>query len=154
MALLRNPKQRPCDCGRVVHITDHWYNMCECGRGYSGSGQLLAPPKQWGEETGESFDDAGGYIHGSGDADDADDEFVSLIELSGSSALSDIVERPGFVANQSALPKGDRLATDVTKVCKAPFGQLACTKAKGHEGDHVAHNLLGTVSHRWRNELN
>jgi len=28
--------------------------LCECGRDYNMSGQLLAPRAQWGEDTGES----------------------------------------------------------------------------------------------------
>lgn len=44
-----------CDCGRDVELVFGWLNECECGRGYNGFGQLLAPRSQWGEETGETF---------------------------------------------------------------------------------------------------
>ncbi len=43
-------------CGREV-ILDGFTNTCECGVDYNGSGQLLAPREQWGEETGESVGD-------------------------------------------------------------------------------------------------
>lgn len=32
-------------------------NTCQCGLDYNGSGQLLAPREQWGEETGETVAD-------------------------------------------------------------------------------------------------
>ena len=43
-------------CGREV-ILDRFTNTFECGADYNGSGQLLAPREQWGEETGESLAD-------------------------------------------------------------------------------------------------
>lgn len=43
-------------CGSEV-ILDRFTNTCECGADYNGSGQLLAPRDQWGEETGESVGD-------------------------------------------------------------------------------------------------
>ena len=46
-----------CDCRREVELDDAWLNTCECGRDYSGNGDLLAPRSQWGEETGESLAD-------------------------------------------------------------------------------------------------
>lgn len=45
-----------CDCSRHVTL-DGFTNTCECGADYNGSGQRLAPRKQWGEETGESLAD-------------------------------------------------------------------------------------------------
>jgi len=39
-----------CDCGLRVYLDDSWANSCDCGREYSGNGQLLAPRSQWGEE--------------------------------------------------------------------------------------------------------
>jgi len=42
-----------CDCGRSVTLCDSWANSCDCGAEFNGSGQLLAPRSQWGEETGE-----------------------------------------------------------------------------------------------------
>lgn len=44
-----------CDCGAKVELDSSWANECGCGREYNGSGQLLAPRSQWGEETGEQF---------------------------------------------------------------------------------------------------
>lgn len=44
-----------CECGRKVTLWDGWSNECDCGREFNGSGQLLAPRSQWGEETGEQF---------------------------------------------------------------------------------------------------
>lgn len=45
-----------CDCGRRLLMESAWSTECRaCGREYNGSGQLLAPRSQWGEETGESF---------------------------------------------------------------------------------------------------
>jgi hypothetical protein len=45
-----------CDCGARVQLDSTWANACSgCGREYNGSGQLLAPRWQWGEETGEWF---------------------------------------------------------------------------------------------------
>ena len=46
-----------CDCGCEVTL-DRFTNTCDgCNRDYNGSGQLLAPRSQWGEETGESYAD-------------------------------------------------------------------------------------------------
>jgi hypothetical protein len=43
-------------CGSDV-VLGGFTNTCECGADYNGSGQLLAPRGQWGEETGESLSD-------------------------------------------------------------------------------------------------
>lgn len=43
-----------CACGRKVALQG-FTCPCDCGREYNGSGQLLAPREQWGEETGEYF---------------------------------------------------------------------------------------------------
>ena len=43
-------------CGAKVELTSGWANSCDsCHVEYNGSGQMLAPREQWGEETGESF---------------------------------------------------------------------------------------------------
>ena len=53
---LRNHKVIRCQCGKQVELLSGWANECEkCEREYNGSGQLLAPRSQWGEETGEGF---------------------------------------------------------------------------------------------------
>jgi hypothetical protein len=47
-----------CVCGAEVELASTWANSCEvCDREYNGSGQLLAPRSQWGEETGETSAD-------------------------------------------------------------------------------------------------
>lgn len=43
-----------CKCGRNVFL-DAFTCPCDCGRDYNQSGDLLAPRKQWGEETGEHW---------------------------------------------------------------------------------------------------
>ena len=44
-------------CGAWL-LCDRFTNTCErCHADYNGSGQLLAPREQWGEETGESVAD-------------------------------------------------------------------------------------------------
>ena len=53
-----------CGCGRVIELWDPVTNQCECHRWYNGGGQELNPPRMWGEETGERFDDNGNYIGG------------------------------------------------------------------------------------------
>jgi hypothetical protein len=43
-------------CGATVTIDNGWANACErCGTEYNGAGQMLAPRRFWGEETGEHF---------------------------------------------------------------------------------------------------
>jgi hypothetical protein len=56
-----------CDCGRVSELYDAMTNHCDCGRWYNGQGQQLSHPSQWGEETGERFNDAGQYVGGGDD---------------------------------------------------------------------------------------
>jgi hypothetical protein len=52
----REPAVIECDCGTHLELYSSWANSCQrCGREYNGSGQLLAPRSQWGEETGERF---------------------------------------------------------------------------------------------------
>ncbi len=52
----REPAVIRCDCGTHLELYSSWANSCQrCGREYNGSGQLLAPRSQWGEETGERF---------------------------------------------------------------------------------------------------
>jgi hypothetical protein len=61
-----------CDCGASV-VCEGFTNVCgRCGAFYNFSGQQLAHPSQWGDETGESFDDNGNYVIGSGDPDYGD----------------------------------------------------------------------------------
>jgi hypothetical protein len=67
MAYLRNPKTIKCTCGRSLTLSDSMTNQCECGQFWNGCGQRLSSPRNWGEETGEAFDDRGGYIIGSGE---------------------------------------------------------------------------------------
>ena len=56
-----------CRCG--AHVELEGDSECEsCGRWYNSGGQTLRPPSQWGEETGEYFDDYGHYV-GGGDED-------------------------------------------------------------------------------------
>lgn len=50
-----------CDCGRKVRCED-FTNRCRCGQFFNYAGQRLAPPSQWGDETGESFDDDGQQV--------------------------------------------------------------------------------------------
>lgn len=58
----REPAEGECTCGRTVVLDDPMTNECGCGRFYNGSGQALAHPSQWGEETGERFDDRGNQV--------------------------------------------------------------------------------------------
>lgn len=60
-----------CDtCGREVVLYDPVTSACDhCGQLYNGGGQRLAPPEQWGEETGETWADIyAGYDEGWFDA--------------------------------------------------------------------------------------
>jgi hypothetical protein len=50
-------KQAPvvlCGCSEEVICSD-FTNTCKCGADYNFAGQGLAPRSQWGEETGESW---------------------------------------------------------------------------------------------------
>ena len=58
-----------CACGRTVEFAAGGDNglgdvKCACGQWYNGSGQALRDPCEWGEETGEQFDDGGCYVGG------------------------------------------------------------------------------------------
>lgn len=46
-----------CDCCGAEVSLGRFTNTCDCGADYNGSGDLLAPRSQWGEETGESVSD-------------------------------------------------------------------------------------------------
>lgn len=46
-----------CVCGAHVTLHNSWANACDCGREYSGSGQLLTDQAFWGEETDEDVAD-------------------------------------------------------------------------------------------------
>ena len=49
-----DPPIGKCDCGARVVLDDCMTNACaRCGALYNGSGQRLADPACWGEETGE-----------------------------------------------------------------------------------------------------
>ena len=51
---------KKCNCGRSVKLDDPMTNQCDrCGAFYNGFGQRLSPPRFWGEETGEQFDNRG-----------------------------------------------------------------------------------------------
>lgn len=57
----RNVEER-CDpairCCGVELVCDAFTNTCDhCGADYNFAGQMLAPRSQWGEETGESWQD-------------------------------------------------------------------------------------------------
>lgn len=54
-----------CPCGKSLECPE-FTNRCACGRSYNWAGQELAPPSQWGEETGERFTDDGEQIIGFG----------------------------------------------------------------------------------------
>jgi hypothetical protein len=58
----RTPLVIECGCSKPLTLADSMTNECRCGRFYNGSGQLLSHPSQWGEETGERFDDHGYQI--------------------------------------------------------------------------------------------
>lgn len=47
-----------CECGVEDVICDSFTNTCEhCGADYNFNGDMLAPRSQWGEETGERWED-------------------------------------------------------------------------------------------------
>ena len=51
-----------CRCGAQHPLFDHngmGDSQCDCGQWYNACGQQLSPPDQWGEETGERFNDDG-----------------------------------------------------------------------------------------------
>lgn len=55
-----------CNCGNHIELDGD--ECCDkCGQWYNSSGQALRHPSQWGEETGEYFDDHGHYIGGGDD---------------------------------------------------------------------------------------
>lgn len=37
-------------------------------------------------------------------------------------------------------------------VCQSECENFICTKAKGHDGDHEAHTLFGTIAHSWEDQ--
>jgi hypothetical protein len=54
-----------CDCGQEHALVDQnrmGDSCCECGQWYNAAGQQLIPPTQWGEDTGERFDERGYLI--------------------------------------------------------------------------------------------
>ena len=51
---IRKVNDGMCECGATVSLPN-FTNECSCGRLYNSWGQELAPREQWGEETGESW---------------------------------------------------------------------------------------------------
>lgn len=51
-----------CACGKAVTLYNSITNKCECGKFYNGLGELLSHPRNWGEETGERFNDDGQLV--------------------------------------------------------------------------------------------
>ena len=45
-----------CGCGEKLHC-HAFTNTCKCGRDYNWNGTMLAPREQWGEETGETWEE-------------------------------------------------------------------------------------------------
>lgn len=45
-----------CHCGEKVRCME-FTNTCDCGADYNFEGSLLVPRSQWGEETGERWQD-------------------------------------------------------------------------------------------------
>lgn len=61
----KKPLIGKCRCGRKIEFFGHGQDeACDCGRWYNSSGQELKPPREWGEDTGERFDDFGHYVGG------------------------------------------------------------------------------------------
>jgi hypothetical protein len=46
-----------CDCGALVTCSGFTTTCDQCGVDYNWNGDRLASRSQWGEETGESYDD-------------------------------------------------------------------------------------------------
>ena len=69
-------------------------------------------------------------------------------------ALVDLrkVEMAIFKDTQAKLPEKDRAAAYGKDMCMADNDDRICTKAEGHEGDHIAHGVLGYILHRWAKE--
>lgn len=63
----REPAIGLCDVCNAKVVLDEDPCRCKCGAFYNLSGQRLAHPSQWGEETGERFNDDGQYIGGGDD---------------------------------------------------------------------------------------
>lgn len=55
--MARPPKMQQCACGQSVACKGFTNTCGGCGTQYNMSGQLLADPSQWGEETGETASD-------------------------------------------------------------------------------------------------
>ena len=54
-----------CVCGEHLEVYSSGDVNCpKCDRWFNFVGQELRPPCEWGEETGERFDDFGNYIGG------------------------------------------------------------------------------------------
>lgn len=60
-----DPAVLKCDCGSEHALIDQnrmGDSCCECGQWYNAVGQQLIPPTQWGEDTGERFDERGFFV--------------------------------------------------------------------------------------------
>jgi hypothetical protein len=55
-----------------------------------------------------------------------------------------------FAEGQAKLPVVDRCAQKASEFCLAENDGFKCTKSKGHDGDHCAHERLGGIAHRWK----
>ena len=57
-----------CSCGAEHELDDQngmGDSQCpKCGQWRNACGQCLVDPENWGEETGETFDSSGHYVHG------------------------------------------------------------------------------------------
>jgi len=54
-----------------------------------------------------------------------------------------------FEEEQAKLPPEDRCARTAQEMCRDEHDGYKCTKAKGHAGQHIAHERLGTAMTRW-----
>lgn len=58
-----------------------------------------------------------------------------------------------FKENQARIPPNERAATDDQRMCDQAHDGWVCTKPLGHDGDHIAHGVLGMIAARWSNDL-
>jgi hypothetical protein len=52
---VKRPGILKCECGEEVEFHEFTNTCDKCGRDYDYNGRLLAPRSQWGEETGETW---------------------------------------------------------------------------------------------------
>ena len=58
-----------------------------------------------------------------------------------------------FEEAQAKLPPEDRIADAAYRhgICGGrSYDGFVCTKVRGHQGDHMAHNRRGEVAKRWK----